>query len=137
VFVNKLDRVGANPFRVIQQARDKLKLNAAAVQVPIGLEEFHEGVVDLIGRKAFRNRGKAGLEVRGGWWGSEALGRGSGSWLWVGSGSGLAWPLLLWIDLAPRGGFEGVDKVPPHLNPNHNHNPNPNPPIDRGGSSPG
>jgi translation elongation factor EF-G len=33
VFVNKLDRVGANPFRVIQQARDKLKLNAAAVQV--------------------------------------------------------------------------------------------------------
>lgn len=33
VFVNKLDRVGANPFRVIQQARDKLRLNAAAVQV--------------------------------------------------------------------------------------------------------
>jgi elongation factor G len=33
VFVNKLDRVGANPFRVIQQAREKLKLNAAAVQV--------------------------------------------------------------------------------------------------------
>lgn len=33
VFVNKLDRVGANPFKVIQQAREKLKLNAAAVQV--------------------------------------------------------------------------------------------------------
>jgi len=33
VFVNKLDRVGSNPWRVIQQARDKLKLNAAAVQV--------------------------------------------------------------------------------------------------------
>jgi translation elongation factor EF-G len=33
VFVNKLDRVGANPWRVIQQARDKLKLNAAALQV--------------------------------------------------------------------------------------------------------
>lgn len=33
VFVNKLDRVGANPFRVIQQAREKLRLNAAAVQV--------------------------------------------------------------------------------------------------------
>lgn len=33
VFVNKLDRVGANPWKVIQQARDKLKLNAAAVQV--------------------------------------------------------------------------------------------------------
>jgi hypothetical protein len=33
VFVNKLDRVGANPWKVIQQARDKLKLNAGAVQV--------------------------------------------------------------------------------------------------------
>ena len=33
VFVNKLDRVGANPWKVIQQAREKLKLNAAAVQV--------------------------------------------------------------------------------------------------------
>lgn len=38
VFVNKLDRVGANPWRVIQQARDKLKLNAAAVQVGCVLE---------------------------------------------------------------------------------------------------
>jgi translation elongation factor EF-G len=33
VFVNKLDRVGSNPWKVIQQAREKLKLNAAAVQV--------------------------------------------------------------------------------------------------------
>jgi elongation factor G len=33
VFVNKLDRVGANPWKVIQQAREKLKLNAGAVQV--------------------------------------------------------------------------------------------------------
>jgi elongation factor G len=63
VFVNKLDRVGANPFRVIEQARDKLKLNAAALQVPIGLEEHHEGVVDLIGRKAYRFGGKGGVEV--------------------------------------------------------------------------
>lgn len=36
VFVNKCDRVGANPFKVIQMARDKLKLNAAAVQVGCG-----------------------------------------------------------------------------------------------------
>ena len=36
-FINKLDRQGANPDRVIGQLRDKLKLNASAVQVPIGL----------------------------------------------------------------------------------------------------
>ncbi len=36
VFINKLDRMGANPWRVMQQARDKLKLNAAAVQVGKG-----------------------------------------------------------------------------------------------------
>jgi hypothetical protein len=37
VFVNKLDRMGANPWRVIQMARDKLKLNAAAVQASAGV----------------------------------------------------------------------------------------------------
>lgn len=132
VFVNKLDRVGANPWRVISQARDKLKLNAAAVQVrawrdtqgthalvntlallfpvdtscaafcvlsrssvhthtprpdshtlpvterpcipcavlccvcgqvPIGLEEFHEGVVDIVGRRALRFGGAKGLDM--------------------------------------------------------------------------
>ncbi|KAF8068404.1 elongation factor G [Scenedesmus sp. PABB004] len=63
VFVNKLDRVGAAPWRVIAQARDKLRLNAAAVQVPIGLEEFHEGVVDLVRRRALTFGGAKGLEV--------------------------------------------------------------------------
>ncbi|KIY97191.1 elongation factor EF-G [Monoraphidium neglectum] len=63
VFVNKLDRVGADPWRVIQQGRDKLRLNAAAVQVPIGLEDFHEGVVDLVEGRAVRFGGKSGLEV--------------------------------------------------------------------------
>ena len=47
-FVNKCDRAGANPWKVLAQARDKLKLNAAAVQIPIGLEDEHEGVVDLV-----------------------------------------------------------------------------------------
>lgn len=47
-FINKLDRQGANPDRVIGQLRDKLKLNASAVQVPIGLESSHQGVVDII-----------------------------------------------------------------------------------------
>jgi elongation factor G len=47
-FVNKCDRAGANPWKVLAQVRDKLKLNAAAVQIPIGLEDEHEGVVDLV-----------------------------------------------------------------------------------------
>src|ERR1700733_4328824 len=52
-FINKLDRTGANPFRVIEQLREKLRLNAAAVQIPIGLEDKLEGVVDLVKMKAF------------------------------------------------------------------------------------
>merc|ERR1711865_79293 len=47
-FVNKLDRQGASPTNVIGQLRTQLKLNAAAVQIPIGLEGNHEGVIDLI-----------------------------------------------------------------------------------------
>jgi elongation factor G len=46
-FVNKCDRSGANPFKVIEQLRTKLGHNAVAMQLPIGLEAKHEGVVDL------------------------------------------------------------------------------------------
>jgi len=63
-FVNKLDRQGSNPDRVVQQLRDELKLNAAAVQIPIGLENNHEGVVDLIEEKAYTFGGEKGEDVR-------------------------------------------------------------------------
>ncbi len=43
---------GANPFRVVEQLREKLKHNAVMMQIPIGLEGDHEGVVDLIDMKA-------------------------------------------------------------------------------------
>ena len=59
-FVNKLDRQGSNPDRVIEQLRDQLKLNAAAVQVPIGLENNHTGVVDIIEEKAYTFGGERG-----------------------------------------------------------------------------
>jgi len=62
-FINKCDRVGANPDRVIGQLRDVLKLNAAPVQIPIGLEGDHEGVVDLVERKAIYFRGNRGVDV--------------------------------------------------------------------------
>ena len=51
-FINKSDRTGANPFRVAAQLREKLKHNAIMMQIPIGLEGDHEGIIDLIEMKA-------------------------------------------------------------------------------------
>lgn len=62
-FINKMDRAGANPFRIIDQLRQKLKLTAAAVQIPIGAEDQFNGVVDLIRWKAFYNEGDSGQEL--------------------------------------------------------------------------
>ncbi len=59
-FINKMDRAGANPFRVVQQLRTKLRMNAAAVQVPIGAESDFGGVVDLVRMKAVYNKGVKG-----------------------------------------------------------------------------
>ena len=63
-FVNKCDRSGANPFRVIDQLREKLGHNAVAIQIPIGLEADFNGVVDLIARKAIYFDGDNGECVR-------------------------------------------------------------------------
>jgi len=62
-FVNKCDRSGANPARVCQQLRDKLALNAVLMQIPIGLEAKHEGVVDLVKMKALYFEGEHGEKV--------------------------------------------------------------------------
>jgi elongation factor G len=59
-FVNKLDRMGANPFGVVEKMRSKLKHNAVAVQVPIGTEASLQGVVDLIQKKAIYFSGPNG-----------------------------------------------------------------------------
>jgi elongation factor G len=63
-FVNKLDRQGASPNNVIKQLRDQLKLNAAAVQIPIGLEANHEGVIDIIEKRAITFDGEKGEVVK-------------------------------------------------------------------------
>ncbi|MDR1785160.1 MAG: elongation factor G [Spirochaetaceae bacterium] len=63
-FVNKCDRTGANPLKVRMQLREKLGLNAYMVQIPIGLEDKHEGVVDLISMKALYFEGDNGQTVR-------------------------------------------------------------------------
>ncbi|MCQ2398096.1 MAG: elongation factor G [Sphaerochaetaceae bacterium] len=63
-FINKCDRVGANPKRVVEQMREKLKLNAVLVELPIGLEDGFEGVVDLVNMKALYFDGPNGNVVR-------------------------------------------------------------------------
>ena len=59
-FINKLDRVGANPFRVISAMREKLNLNPIVLQYPIGLEDQFEGVIDLIEMTAHYFAGENG-----------------------------------------------------------------------------
>ncbi len=64
VFINKCDRTGANPYRVAQQVRDKLDLNAVLLQIPIGLEADLKGVVDLVTMKALYFEGANGETIR-------------------------------------------------------------------------
>ncbi len=59
-FVNKCDRSGANPLRVKDQLREKLQHNPVLMQLPIGLEDKFEGVVDLVTMKAVRFSGSDG-----------------------------------------------------------------------------
>jgi elongation factor G len=63
-FINKCDRSGANPFRVIDQLKEKLGHNAVAMQIPIGLEADFEAVVDLVTMKAIYFDGPNGEDVR-------------------------------------------------------------------------
>ncbi len=63
-FINKCDRAGADPFRVVDQLRQKLNHNAVLMQIPIGLEGNFEGVIDLVSMKAIYFEGPYGEDVR-------------------------------------------------------------------------
>ena len=52
VFVNKMDRVGANFYNVEQQIKDRLKANPVPIQIPIGAEDTFKGVIDLVQMRA-------------------------------------------------------------------------------------
>ncbi|MEJ2157371.1 MAG: elongation factor G [Desulfobacteraceae bacterium] len=63
-FINKCDRSGANPFKVIDQLKEKLGHHPVAMQLPIGLEADHQGVVDLVSMKAIYFDGNNGETLR-------------------------------------------------------------------------
>jgi len=62
-FINKLDRIGASFEKSLQSIWDKLTKNAVAIQIPIGEEANHEGVIDLITMKSYRFEGDHGEKV--------------------------------------------------------------------------
>ena len=64
VFINKCDRSGANPFRVIRQLKEKLGHNAVTMQMPIGLEADFQGIIDLVSMKAVYFDGLYGEDVQ-------------------------------------------------------------------------
>jgi len=63
-FINKCDRVGADPYKVSDHLKSKLGHNAVLMQVPIGLEDGHKGVIDLVRMKAIYFDGPDGEVVR-------------------------------------------------------------------------
>jgi len=63
-FINKCDRMGADPERVTEQVRDKLGHKAVLVQLPIGLEANFEGIIDLVRMKALYFDGANGETIR-------------------------------------------------------------------------
>jgi elongation factor G len=62
-FINKTDRMGADFYRSFDSILDRLNKNAVAVQLPIGMEENFEGVIDLVRRKSYHFEGEHGENV--------------------------------------------------------------------------
>ncbi len=63
VFVNKMDRTGANFYKVYAQIRDRVRANAVPVQLPIGSEIDFKGIIDLVRMKAFIYNNDQGTDI--------------------------------------------------------------------------
>lgn len=63
-FINKLDRMNSNPYRVLSHLRSKLNHNAAFLQLPIGLESDCKGIIDLVTERAIYFEGDFGVNMR-------------------------------------------------------------------------
>ena len=64
VFVNKMDRTGANFYRVLDQLRNRLGANAHPIQLPIGAEDQFKGIVDLLEMKAYIYTNDLGTDIK-------------------------------------------------------------------------
>jgi len=64
IFINKMDRTGANFFKVYDQVRDRLRTNAVPIQLPIGSENDLRGIVDLVGMRAFIYTNDQGTDIQ-------------------------------------------------------------------------
>ena len=63
-FINKMDRTGANFFKVYDQIRDRLRANAVPIQIPIGSESKFSGIVDLVTMKAVIYTNDKGTDIQ-------------------------------------------------------------------------
>jgi elongation factor G len=63
-FINKMDRTGANFFKVFNQIRDRLRANAVAIQLPIGSESELRGIVDLVRMRAYIYNNDQGTDIQ-------------------------------------------------------------------------
>jgi len=63
-FVNKMDRTGANFYKVYNQLRDRLKTNAVPIQIPIGAESDFRGIVDLVKMRAYLYTNDIGTDIQ-------------------------------------------------------------------------
>ncbi|MEY3870647.1 MAG: hypothetical protein RLZZ338_4541 [Cyanobacteriota bacterium] len=63
VFVNKMDRTGANFYKVYDQIRDRMRANAVPIQIPIGSESDFKGIVDLVTMKAYFYTNDLGTDI--------------------------------------------------------------------------
>ncbi|MEH2278762.1 MAG: elongation factor G [Nostoc sp.] len=63
-FINKMDRTGANFYKVHEQIRDRLRANAIAIQLPIGSENDFQGIVDLVRQRAYIYANDQGTDIQ-------------------------------------------------------------------------
>jgi len=64
IFVNKMDRTGADFLRVYNQVCDRLRTNAVPIQLPIGSEDNFQGLIDLVRMKAYFYQNDLGTDIR-------------------------------------------------------------------------